>query len=384
MANSVWHTTLDLELDLTRDDLGHPDKPGLWDLLYDYDRLQATHRVPVSQRGLRCAGICRDAGVVAWMHLRLQANGRRVAVHEKAEDEARHTAAMSDEHKAYQERIVRTAEESGFHANTEVRTPAGRTWIQSDALVDNGDGLRIGWEIQLSSTPTHGHRTVRNRVNKAIKGGITPAWHTDRREYGTRTDAHWTRSDYLPAEVIARRGDLRVVSGFRLLDFWHCDLTAVYPCPNGVRRCGEDHVTPKPKDVLFDDLVRKTASGLIVPFEHKVGAKTMRFWVPSDDRNRYNDTFGIPNDLPAAEIPEQRQVSIRGNDDDPTCRPERMRRQQVTLTSHAHLVDWQSSSHWLPEPQPCRHCRKPAHLIDDYGRPSHKVCHEAAAQSLLS
>lgn len=34
----------------------------------------------------------------------------------------------------------------------------------------------------------------------------------------------------------AKTGDLRVVSGFRVLDFWLCDVHAVYPCPNGVRR----------------------------------------------------------------------------------------------------------------------------------------------------
>ncbi|MEU1935796.1 hypothetical protein ACH49O_09505 [Streptomyces coeruleorubidus] len=72
------------------------------------------------------------------------------------------------------------------------------------------------------------------------------------------------RSDNLPAYVIAKAGDLRVVSGFRALGFWRCDIRALYPCPDGMRRYGRFHATPKPRDVLFDDLVRQTAAGTIV------------------------------------------------------------------------------------------------------------------------
>ncbi|MEV8347103.1 hypothetical protein [Streptomyces niveus] len=81
MANIVWHEKWMIELDLTRDDLGHESKPGLWELLYRTDRMDADRGVPVSGRGLQCGGVCRKAGVVAWMHLR-ERNGRREAVHE--------------------------------------------------------------------------------------------------------------------------------------------------------------------------------------------------------------------------------------------------------------------------------------------------------------
>ncbi|MER7491000.1 hypothetical protein ABTY20_35015 [Streptomyces sp. NPDC126497] len=37
----------------------------------------------------------------------------------------------------------------------------------------------------------------------------TPAWHTDRAAYAQRNDTHWTRSDHLPAHVIARTGEKR-------------------------------------------------------------------------------------------------------------------------------------------------------------------------------
>lgn len=109
-------------------------------------------------------------------------------------------------------------------------------WIQTDTLNEGADGLRIGWEGQLSSAGTVGPRSVRARAAKTQKEGITPAWHTDRSAYADRHDTHWTRSNNLPAYVIAKTGDLRVISGFRRLDYWQCDIHAAHPCPNG-RSC---------------------------------------------------------------------------------------------------------------------------------------------------
>lgn len=318
MANIVWHEKLRMYLDLKLDDLGHEGMPSLWDTLYSNDRLLASRNVPVSQRGLQCGGVCQEAGVVAWMHLRLRSNGRREAVHERAEDEARHVVPMSDEHKAYQERILRAASVGGFDGAQEVRTRVGRSWIQTDTLVEGADGRRIGWEVQLSSADDNGPRSVRARAAKAAKHGITPAWHTDRADYAHRSDTQWTRSNALPHYVIAKTGDLRVVSGFRVLDFWRCDVRALYPCPKGVRRCGKYHATPKPRDVLFDDLVRKTAAGQIVPVEHRLATKTHRFWVTAEDRGRLEDLRGDDTVLPA---PLESDAVSKGSANRPTCRP---------------------------------------------------------------
>ncbi|MEV5240380.1 hypothetical protein AB0K89_14935 [Streptomyces cinnamoneus] len=181
--------------------------------------------------------------------------------------------------------------------------------------------IRIGWEIQLSTAGREGPRSVKARANKAAKHGITPAWHTDRSDYANRSDTHWTRSDNLPAEVIAKTGDLRVVSGFRALDFWRCDIRALYPCPETSNRCGKWHVTPKPKDVFFDDLVRRTAAGLIVPVEHQLGSKTHRFWVTDTDRDRLDDhNAGCPV-LPSVEPEDERELPHRASHRPPTCRP---------------------------------------------------------------
>lgn len=376
MANTVWHTGFSLMLDLNKPDLNQPGIPNLWDMLYNHDRELAARRVPVPQRGLQCGGVCRKAGVVAWMYLRQQANGRREAVHERREDEDRHTAPMSDEHKAYQERIVRAAEDGGFRAGNEVRTSIGpRKWIQTDTLVENGAGLRIGWEVQLSSASVAGPRSVRARATKALKHGITPAWHTDRSDYARRNDTQWTRSDNLPARVIAKTGVLRVVSGFRALDIWRCDSRALYPCPDGkLTRCGKTHATPKPRDIDFDGLVRKTAAGLVVPVEFRDGSSTHRFWVSDADRDRYYDILG---GAPAGGVEESgRTRAGHASVDAPTCRP------RVVLTSPGRVLDWRdSSTHWSSEMRPCRHCKGMTPLRNDFGVPAHKVCEETAAEA---
>jgi hypothetical protein len=318
VANVVWHKKLQILLDLTRDDLDHSSLPGLWDTVYRTDRYYGQLGVPVSERDLQCGGVCREMGVEAPMHLRMR-NGRREAVHERREDEERHTAPMSDEHKAYQERILRAADEGGFNGDSEVRTRVGRSWIQTDTLVEGADGRRIGWEIQLSTIDQNGLRGVRARAAKAAKNGIIPAWHTDRSAYAQRNDTHWTRSDHLPAYVIARTGDLRIVSGFRVLDFWKCDVRALYPCPDGIRRCGKAHATPKPRDVLFDEMVRQTAAGTIVPIQFRAGTTVHRFWVTSADRARLDDLYSDDTQLPT---PERETAPATGASRNlPTCRP---------------------------------------------------------------
>lgn len=329
MANIVWHTKLRIHLDLTLGDLGHEGHEGLWDMVYGMDRMYAARAVPVAERDLQCGGVCQQAGVEAPMYLRMR-NGRREAVHERREDEDRHIMPVSDEHKAYQARILRAAEEGGFHGDSEVRTRVGRSWIQTDTLIEGADGLRVGWEVQLSFAGTDGPRSVRARAAKAERNGITPAWHTDRTDYAQRHDTHWTRSNNLPAPVIAKIGDLRVVSGFRKLDFWHCDIHADHPCPHGVRRCGKDHATPVPKDVLFDDLVRQTAAGTIVPIQFRTPTKLHRFWVTDADQNRYTDL--LSNDTRLPDIPEDVQTPSRASHNRPTCRPDLMTATPTTPT----------------------------------------------------
>lgn len=369
MANLVWHVTLGIQLNLERADLGPHGIPNLWDTLYQQDREYGHRKVPVEERGLQCAGICRDEGVVAWMYLRKGPGGQRIAVHQHKEDEARHAKVNeSDEHKAYKERIVRVATQAGHTAAPEVRAPGMRT----DALVEGADGLRIGWEVQLSTAGREGPSSVRARARRAVQHGITPVWHTDRRNYADRNDAHWTRSDSLPPEVIAKNRDLRVVSGYRVLEFFRCDASAVLRCPDeaGYRRCGRMHAVPKPRDIMFDDLVRGTAAGEVAPLDYRVRSRTYRFWVPATHRDRYLDVSGSPADNPS----EPEPVGFASTDG-PTCRPGTSHR-ATPVRIATRTVNWNSSQHWSSERLPCRYCGTAVNLRDDQGRPSCKVCHE--------
>ncbi|MFK0259132.1 hypothetical protein [Streptomyces sp. NPDC090445] len=136
MANIVWHAKLKMLLDLKQENLGQDTIADLWDFLYKTDRVLAQRNVPVSEREQLCGGACRDAGVVAWMYLRQQANGRREAVHERKEDEERHKAPMSDEHKAYQERILRAArrDRAGPGCGRRSTRSRSRTWAWAGLL----------------------------------------------------------------------------------------------------------------------------------------------------------------------------------------------------------------------------------------------------------
>lgn len=367
MANKVHHLTTNTRVDLIKLARGDAEEAVKFDILYAIGQQDAANGVLVADRGLLCDGVCKENNVVAWMYLRKKPNGRREAVHEHREDEQRHTAPMSDEHKAYQARVVRVATAEGHSAATEVHTPAGRTWIKTDALVQGAGGLRIGWEIQLSTAGHDGPRSVRSRAQKAATHGITPAWHTDRANYANRNDTQWTRSDNLPAYVIEKTGDLRVVSGYRALDTWRCDSRAVHPCANGGwGRCWKHHTTPRPLGILFDDLVRKTASGLIVPVEHKAGRTVHRFWVTDTDRERYYDILGGAPQITGAE----EKPSAHASRNAPTCRP------QVTLIPPQRTVNWNDPKHWGAAQLPCRYCGAGTNLRDLQQRPSCKVCHE--------
>ena len=49
----------------------------------------------------------------------------------------------------------------------------------------------------------------------------------------------------------------------------------------------------------------------------------------------------------------------------------------VGLTVVVVVLDWRDSRHLGPaRPRPCWVCGRPTRLLDDRGRPSHKVCAE--------
>ena len=48
----------------------------------------------------------------------------------------------------------------------------------------------------------------------------------------------------------------------------------------------------------------------------------------------------------------------------------------VGLVVLVAVLDWRDSRHWSSRPRPCWVCGGQTRLVDDRGRPSHKVCAE--------
>ncbi|OEJ21858.1 hypothetical protein AR457_39895 [Streptomyces agglomeratus] len=70
MANIVFHTELEIHLDVTAVNSGDPEMLRRWTVLYHLDKTDSANGIRVADRGLRCAGVWEQAGVTAWMHLR--------------------------------------------------------------------------------------------------------------------------------------------------------------------------------------------------------------------------------------------------------------------------------------------------------------------------
>ncbi len=69
---------------------------------------------------------------------------------------------------------------------------------------------------------------------------------------------------------------------------------------------------------MFDDLIRRTAAGTIVPVQFRVGGTTHRFWVTDTDRDRLEDLRSDDTQLPPVPAPG---APARASRNRPTCKP---------------------------------------------------------------
>lgn len=357
MANHlVWHVELGM-LDLSRPALGRPELHGLQEILLQ------DHRSPLSARGLQCGGICRDLGYVEWMHIYRRGNGTLVAAHQRTEGEKRHESHESDEHKAYKERTVRTADAAGFPAEAEVRTADGK--VIHDVLIHGIQPTAI--EIQRSrKSATH----IRTREKAAIDRGVLSAWHTDRRDMFDRNEVPWTRTDAnLPPQLIIGSPHLQIRGGFRHLEMERCDERAARPCPTkGTGRCGKRHPKSSPTQILYDDFVRGVPAGDIVQIAVKERRQTFRFWTTLEESERYEDSLGQSARVQPQALRQRSRTNAGG---------------RATCAGRAHASQagpvFDASGEPIP---PCRFCGEPASLLGPEGEPEHWTCRrrqEAAA-----
>lgn len=310
MANGVYHIGLGIELNLTEPDLGHPEYPGLWEILRADDR-------HVPERGLQCLQ-CRETrpDCPEWMFL-TERDGVRFASH-FTKGIPDHPTAESDKHKAFKDRIVGAAEHGGFQVTTEDRSEDGQR--RTDVLVKGADDVAIGWEIQLSWASL---ASVQKRSGLARRDGITPLWASvDRtREFIDRVP--WALLPDMPWYQIQDNRQLLIRGGVRRLGFYRCVWSSPFPCPaKGRKRCGQLHGTWESADkVLLEHLVEGSAGGEYVPIILP-GKRIRRWWVSPGDRDKYADSVGgLPteDDLAQHRKPSPATV-VDPKEIDPHCR----------------------------------------------------------------
>jgi hypothetical protein len=211
---------------------------------------------------------------------------------------------------------VRAAEAGGHRAEAEVRSADGK--VRTDVLVYGVGDMPHGWEHQRSRISG---KTVLRRTKDALANRVLATWHTDRRDLAKVNEVPWTRTDQLPAERIRSDRLLMVRGGVQHMVWERCDYRNPQPCPDRrTGRCGGLHPRTEPAEVHFDDLVRHIAEARYVPIEFKARRRTLRFWVPAADRDRYENDLGH-SARPTA--PRRRPPASTTSGGAPTCRPER-------------------------------------------------------------
>lgn len=275
MTESVYHTGYAIDLDLSRDDLGHPERPGLWDEI---------HRPGHFRPGLL---VCRepdDAGRECRqvMYVKVLPGGRRIACHLNSAVGA-HPTRDTSHRRALRDRIARGAQQAGFDAVLDEDPRSGRR--RTDVLVRGAGGRSIGWEVQLRPITA---RSVTDRSRQARAGGVTPLWTVFDRSSEAIDRAPWTRLDRIADWRRIAGTQLNVRGGVRELRMERCDERRAEPCPDrGWGRCHRWHpVWDVALGVYLEDLIARTAGGEYVPlFEpSKRGRGGRHMWVKTNDK----------------------------------------------------------------------------------------------------
>jgi hypothetical protein len=252
VTQTVWHTGYHIVINLSLEDLGHPDRPGLWEEIYKPD--------PSRPRLLRCVAIDDDDGTECPEAMYVQVrDGIRIASHLRTD--AKPHRNEGPKHKALKERIANVAQRAGFAADLEDVSADGSR--RTDVLVDGGGGGPIGWEIQFShiTRPAAIKRTATAKAH-----GITPMWTVDNDRSQVIDRGPWNRLDKITDWRQAAGKQLNVRGGVRSLRMERCQK-GFGPCPVKKRgSCGDWHgVWLAARGVYLDSFVAETAAGEYVP-----------------------------------------------------------------------------------------------------------------------
>lgn len=285
MAYGVYYVDLEIELNLTEADLGHPGLPGLW------ERLRGQKWEPGHLQCIECRET--NPGCPEWMYLRqYEAGGRRHAVHHNRSIRA-HPARESDLHKALKERTARAAEAAGL--SSVIEDAASDRHRITDVTVTGPDGFRLGVEAQVSYATA---ASVATRTAVARADGLAPLWITNSTKAPLIDRAPWVRI-YAPNRWVVRDDPLMIQGGFRTLEMVRCEERYGL-CPDRRRKkCGGWHPVWNPEQREYNRLIAEAATRDLVAFEWVRSARSSSWMmVPAADRVRYLEA--CPPEAPAA------------------------------------------------------------------------------------
>lgn len=317
MAHSVFHTELQIALNLTEPDFGHPELPGLPEAI----RADKASWWRGQLQCLHCME--QDPHCPQWMYLRELPDGRLVAVHYNPSREGGshgHNAAESDLHKALKERVATVAQRDGFVADVEDRAEHGHR--QTDVLIHGFDGLLLGCEIQLSYLTGE---TAKKRTEIAWADGITPLWTVQQRDAPLINTSPWVRIEQSDWGRIRRGGEIDLRGGLRRIQWIRCDGTTGIDCPmkrvTHKGHCGRLHgvwVVPVADDPTnpyyvaktFDEAITLAVRGSLVPLRIPRSGNGYNgwAWVPKRDKDMYDESVAaIPKLEPRKRSSEARR-----------------------------------------------------------------------------
>jgi len=306
------HIPLGIDLDLTQDDLGHPQHPNLWDEIYRPAKGDPILLCPQCER--------ENPACPEWMYVQKR-NGKRVAVHKNVNIKD-HPSRETDEHKAVNERTYRIAQKAGFDAYLESAS-SSRDRI-TDVLIKGS--VALGVETQLSRQTA---KTTKRRTALARRDGITSMWVTRNDAAALINQAPWALYRQMPWHLIKDLNEpMYVVGGIRSIVIDKCGSRGEL-CPHkkaGIPCTGWNAYFDA-KQSQFDDHIIKSASGLMVPMQRVDGRKSAWSWVSADDAARYRE-LAYEQKQPA---PKQPKPDTRRADEECHYTPGQHRDERVGL-----------------------------------------------------
>jgi hypothetical protein len=271
-------------LDLTRDDLGHPGDPGLWERLHRHCTIRDV--------GTLLCENCAPDSPLRFLYLQ-ERGGIRLACSYSLEQIRAAGIPESGEHHALKDKICQLAQREGLHAEQEQTGPhrARRT----DVVVTGG-AAPVGWEVQLSAIDQP-HLT--RRIRRATNDGLVPSWLTMRNTGGFRSiidRAPACSAKELSALEVATSGDLRVFQGVKNLAIVRCTFQRTESWHRGLT-CTGHHARPAPleenRHPSLAQMITMSAAGDMVtirwPRKLTLNYNRPWLWVTRDDAARFYD-----------------------------------------------------------------------------------------------